>query len=67
MIIRSYTEFLIKESNNGSGKKGIENFSKEMSLLENEYLRMQQEGLSEDYINENIFSSLFWGFRRRFW
>ena len=29
-----------------------------MSLLENQYLKMKYEGLSEEYINENIFTSL---------
>lgn len=33
-------------------------FSKSMQLLENEYLRMKAEGLTEAEINENIFSSL---------
>ena len=58
MIIRSYTEFLIKESKSGYGKNSIGSYNKEMALLENQYLKMQQEGLSEEEINENIFTSL---------
>jgi uncharacterized protein (DUF697 family) len=52
MVIRKYSQF-ISESNKPSlaGKSG------EMALLENEYLRMKSEGLSESEINENIFSS----------
>lgn len=52
MVIRKYSQF-ISESNRTSlvGK------SNEMALLENEYLRMKSEGLSESEINENIFSS----------
>jgi uncharacterized protein (DUF697 family) len=54
MVIRKYSQF-ISESNKTStvGK------SNEMALLENEYLRMKSEGLSESEINENIFSSFF--------
>ena len=52
MVIRKYSQF-ISESNKPEsiGKSG------EMAILENEYLRMKSEGLSESEINENIFSS----------
>ena len=33
-------------------------FTEQMSIVENEYLRMKIEGISEDKINENIFTSL---------
>ena len=52
MKIQRYSQFIsesvIKEDHK-------ENFQ----LLENEYLRLKSEGLSENQINENIFSSLF--------
>jgi hypothetical protein len=53
MTIRKYSEF-ISESKN---KILDVSYSKEMDLLENEYLRLKSEGLSESKINENIFSS----------
>jgi uncharacterized protein (DUF697 family) len=52
MVIRKYSQF-ISESN----KTSLVGKSNEMALLENEYLRMKSEGLSESEINENIFSS----------
>jgi uncharacterized protein (DUF697 family) len=52
MVIRKYSQF-ISESN----KPSLASKSGEMALLENEYLRMKSEGLSESEINENIFSS----------
>jgi uncharacterized protein (DUF697 family) len=52
MVIRKYSQF-ISESN----KTSLFGKSNEMALLENEYLRMKSEGLSESEINENIFSS----------
>ena len=50
MVIRKYSQF-ISESN----KTSVVGKSNEMALLENEYLRMKSEGLSESEINENIF------------
>jgi len=58
MVIRSYSRF-ISESKNQSNRYDIGHYSKEMSMLENEYLRLQYEGLSESEINENIFTSFF--------
>jgi hypothetical protein len=58
MIIRSYTQFLLKESKSVYKGNTISDYREEMALLENEYLRMQQEGWSEERINENIFTSL---------
>jgi uncharacterized protein (DUF697 family) len=52
MVIRKYSQF-ITESN----KPSLSSKYGEMALLENEYLRMKSEGLSEMEINENIFSS----------
>jgi hypothetical protein len=52
MVIRKYSQF-ISESKKASG-----NQSQDMAILENEYLRMKSEGLSEQEINENIFSSI---------
>jgi hypothetical protein len=53
MVIRKYSQFITESNKTTSISK-----SKEMYLLENEYLRMKSEGLSENEINENIFSSL---------
>lgn len=53
MVIRKYSQFIL-ESNKIQPILG----SSEMSILENEYLRMKSEGLSESEINENVFSSL---------
>jgi len=60
MVIRSYSKF-ISESRNESrvGNLDISQYKKEMAMLENEYLRMQYEGLTESEINENIFTSFF--------
>jgi len=60
MVIRSYSKF-IKESKTQKGNihSDISQFTEEMGILENEYLRMKSEGISENEINENIFSSLF--------
>jgi uncharacterized protein (DUF697 family) len=54
MVIRKYSQFISESNKAVSIVK-----SSDMSLLENEYLRMKSEGLSESEINENIFSSLF--------
>jgi len=53
MVIRKYSQF-INES-----KNSVQNVSyvKEMALLENQYLKLKSEGLSESEINENIFTS----------
>jgi uncharacterized protein (DUF697 family) len=60
MVIRSYSRF-ISESKTVSKTRAhdISQYTKEMAMLENEYLRMQYEGLSENEINENIFTSFF--------
>lgn len=52
-MIYRYSQFISESSNtkNTNGKA-------QMAILENEYLRMKSEGLSEQKINENIFSSL---------
>ena len=52
MVIRKYSQFITESNKTTSISK-----YKEMYLLENEYLRMKSEGLSENEINENIFSS----------
>ena len=54
MTIRKYSQFLA-ESKNASLNVS---YSNEMSILENEYLKLKSEGLNEEQINENIFSSL---------
>lgn len=59
MVIVKYSQFLAKESKTFENKKGLDLYQEEMSILENEYLRMKQEGLTEVEINENIFTSLF--------
>ena len=52
MTIRKYSQFLA-ESKNASLNVS---YSNEMSLLENEYLKLKSEGLNEEQINENIFA-----------
>lgn len=60
MVIRSYSKFISEsKSANKTKSNDISQYSKEMAMLENEYLRMQYEGLSENEINENIFTSFF--------
>lgn len=60
MVIRSYSKFISEsKSTNKTKSNDISQYSKEMAMLENEYLRMQYEGLSENEINENIFTSFF--------
>ena len=54
MTIRKYSQFLA-ESKNASLNVS---YSNEMSILENEYLKLKSEGLNEEQINENIFGSL---------
>jgi hypothetical protein len=51
MELKRYTDFINENSID------VE-FSQGLQLLENEYLRMKVDGLSESEINENIFSSL---------
>lgn len=51
MELKRYTDFI--DENSVDVK-----FSQGLQLLENEYLRMKVDGLSESEINENIFSSL---------
>jgi hypothetical protein len=51
MELKRYTDFINENS------VDVE-FSQGLQLLENEYLRMKVDGLSESEINENIFSSL---------
>lgn len=53
MVIRKYSQFLAESKNSSFNPS----FSKEMSLLENEYLKLKSHGLSEAQINENIFTS----------
>jgi len=52
MMIRRYADF-VSES-----KSSQTDHRKNISILENEYLRMKSMGLSEEKINENIFTSL---------
>lgn len=60
MVIRSYSKFISESKNESRGRNlNISHYRKEMAMLENEYLRMQSEGLSENEINENIFTSFF--------
>lgn len=56
MEILRYTEYAqtLNESNTNEN-----DYSYEFSLLENEYLKLKGEGLSEEKINENIFGSIF--------
>jgi hypothetical protein len=53
MVIRKYSQFLAESKNSLSNVS----YSNEMSLLENEYLKLKSKGLTEDQINENIFTS----------
>jgi hypothetical protein len=53
MVIRKYSQFLAESKNPSLNLS----YSNEMSLLENEYLKLKSKGLSEDQINENIFTS----------
>jgi uncharacterized protein (DUF697 family) len=55
MVIVKYSQF-ISESKN-SNLSSTNEYSEKMSILENEYLRLKSEGLTESEINENIFSS----------
>ena len=58
MVIRSYSKFISESRNGSKGRNlGIGHYREEMAMLENEYLRMQSEGLTESEINENIFTS----------
>lgn len=52
-MIYRYSQFILES-------KTKENvlFDEQMSILENEYLRMKSEGISEEIINENIFTSI---------
>jgi len=60
MIIRSYSKFISESKTaNRNRRYDITQYSREMAMLENEYLRMQSEGLTENEINENIFTSFF--------
>jgi hypothetical protein len=60
MVIRSYSKFISESRNGSKGRNlGIGHYREEMAMLENEYLRMQSEGLTESEINENIFTSFF--------
>jgi hypothetical protein len=58
MVIRRYSQF-ISESKSNKKDGGIGHYSEELAMLESEYLRLKQEGLNENEINENIFSSFF--------
>lgn len=51
MSLLKYDEFLFENKNNNGDKQNF-------AILENEYLRMKSEGLDEEAINENMFSSL---------
>jgi hypothetical protein len=53
MVIRRYSQF-ISESKNIAPNVS---YNTEMAILENEYLKLKSEGLSESEINENIFTS----------
>ena len=60
MVIRSYSKFISESKTvNRTETHDISLYREEMAMLENEYLRMQYEGLSENEINENIFTSFF--------
>lgn len=60
MVIRSYSKFISESRTINTAKTyDISLYKEEMDMLENEYLRMQHEGLSENEINENIFTSFF--------
>lgn len=51
MSLLKYDEFLFENKNNNED-------TQKFTILENEYLRMKSEGLDEEAINENMFSSL---------
>jgi hypothetical protein len=51
MSLLKYDEFLFENKSNNGDKQNF-------AILENEYLRMKSEGLDEETINENMFSSL---------
>jgi len=60
MVIRSYSKFISESKTvNRTETHDISLYREEMAMLENEYLRMQYEGLSENEINKNIFTSFF--------
>ena len=52
MVIRKYSQFISESKSNSSNK------NQNMAILENHYLRMKAEGLSEQEINENVFTSI---------
>lgn len=52
MVIKKYSQFISESKSNSSNK------TQNMAILENHYLRMKAEGLSEQEINENIFTSI---------
>jgi hypothetical protein len=52
MVIRKYSQFISESKSNSSNK------NQNMAILENHYLRMKSEGLSEQEINENVFTSI---------
>lgn len=58
MVIRSYSQF-ISESKSNRKRGDIGQYSEEMAMLESEYLRLKSNGLNEEEINENIFTSFF--------
>jgi len=58
MVIRRYSQF-ISESKSNRMISDISQYADQMYMLENEYLRLQSEGLNEEEINENIFASFF--------
>jgi hypothetical protein len=46
MVIRSYSKFISESKNESKGRNlNISHYRKEMAMLENEYLKMQSEGL----------------------
>lgn len=55
MVIVKYSQF-ISEGKSTETRINSE-YSEGMAILENEYLRLKSEGLSESEINENIFTS----------
>ena len=60
MVIRSYSKFISENKIQTRSKNlGLSQYIKEMTMLENEYLRMISEGYTEKEINENIFTSFF--------
>lgn len=52
MLIQRYSDFISESSKISKGDNPL-------LLLENQYLKMKSEGLSDDEISENIFTSLF--------